>query len=99
MQGEWLKQGIKTKKELRKAMRAKGQVVISGVKGKAMAHCFQYWGAGESAGDYDKMGYLQYIKSIQNEDDPKYTNIMQINAAVEIGKSWNTLRGMIETLL
>ena len=99
LQSEWMKQGIETKKDLRKAMKAKEKAVISGAKGKAMAHCFQHWNGQNKAGDYDKKGYLQCIKSIQDEDDPKYDNIMQINTAVEIGKDWDTLRDMIESLL
>ena len=91
--------GIQTKIRLNKSLIARKKVVASTAKGKAMSDCLILWPNGEKAGDYAKSGYMNYIKSIKNAEDDKYSNIVQINSAVDNNKSWTVLQGMIVTLL
>ena len=98
-ESEWLEAGIQTKTRLNKSLIAREKVVVSTAKGKAMSDCLISWPNGEKAGDYDKIGYMNYIKSIQDAEDEKYSIIIQINAALDASMDWLILKGMIETLL
>ncbi len=99
-ESKWLEVGIQAKTNLNKSLISRQKAVVDGAKGKAMADCFVLWQNDEKAGDYGKAEYIDYIKSIQSEEDAKYSNIVQINAAVGNGpKSWEILKAMIQTLL
>lgn len=102
-EAKWLQTGIDTKNTLNRSLIAKQKEVVSKTKGIAMSNCLLSWPKdGQQAGEYDKKGYIVYIKSVKSVDDPKYDNLIQINAAmdnVDKEQKWSVLKDMIECLL
>ena len=99
MQNDWMAAGIETKAKINKSLDVNARKVVSTAKGKAMADCIKIWKVNEKAGQYDQKGYMHWIKSITDVDDPNYDMLVQINSAVDNSRDWVVLQGMIETLL
>ena len=94
-----MQSGIATKAKLGKSLEVHQEEGVAKAKGAAMSSCFMLWKAGETAGIYDKQGYLDFIKTVKGVDDPNYNKLVQINSAVNNNKDWIVLQGMIANLL
>ena len=100
MQWEWMQAGIETKANINKSLEINQKEMVAKAKGKGISDCLGLWtDATEKAGDFDKRGYLNWIKQIKGVEDPNYDNLIQINSAVNNNKSWIILKGIIECLL
>ena len=98
-QNKFLEASINAKEKINKSLDINQKQLVSKAKGEGMSGCIVLWKQGETAGEYDKKGYLAWIKSISDIDDPNYEKLVQINAAVSNNKNWSVLQGMIECLL